>query len=73
MTHMFAYADDLVIVSTKNSVHNCQKTLNSLKNTTDTLGLKFSTTKTKAMYFQKGIPDSQLKLCDEAIEWVSEY
>ena len=73
MTHMFAYADDLVIVSTKDSILNCQKALNSLKNVTDILGLKFSTTKTKAICFQKGTPDSQLKLSDEAIEWVSEY
>ena len=73
MTHMFAHADDLVIVSTKDSVCNCQKALDSLKSAADALGLKFSTTKTKAMSFQRGTPDSQLKLCNEAIEWVSEY
>jgi len=73
MTHMFAYADDLVIVSTKDSVRNCQKALDSLKSAADNLGLKFSTTKTKAMSFQKGATDSQLKLSNDAIEWVSEY
>ena len=73
MTHMFAYADDLVIVSTKDSVRNCQKALDSLKVATDTLGLKFSTTKTKAMCFQKDVPNSQLMLRGEAIEWVSEF
>ena len=73
MTHMYAYADDLVIVSTKNSIRNCQKSLNSLKTTTDTLGLKFSTTKTKAMCFQRNTPMSQLMLGGEAIEWVSEF
>jgi ribonuclease HI len=73
MTRMFAYADDLVIVSTKNANHNCQKALNSLKNVTDELGLKFSTTKTKAICFQKTIPEVQLHLCDQAIDWVSEY
>ena len=55
MTHMFAYADDLVIVSTKDSERSCQKALDSLNHTTDELGLKFSITKTKAMSFQKGI------------------
>ena len=73
MTHMFAYADDLVIVSTNHSIRNCQKSLNSLKTATDTLGLKFSTTKTKAMCFQRNTPDSQLKLRGEPIEWVSEF
>ena len=73
MTRMFAYADDLVIVSTKESERSCQKALDSLNHITDELGLKFSVTKPKAMSFQKGIPSTQLHLCDQAIEWVSEY
>ncbi len=73
MTHMYAYADDLVIVSTLRSIHNCQKSLISLKTATDKLGLKFSITKTKAMCFQRNTPDSKLKLGDGEIEWVSEF
>ena len=73
MTRMFAYADDLVIVSTKDSHHSCQKALNSLDHIADDLGLKFSVGKTKAMSFQKGTPESQLHLSNQAIEWVSEF
>jgi ribonuclease HI len=73
MTRMFAYADDLVIVSSKYSHRSCQKALDSLNVISDNLGLKFSVTKTKAMSFQKGIPDHQLRLCNQAIEWVSEF
>ena len=73
MTRMFAYADDLVIVSTKESHRSCQKALNSLNHIADDLGLKFSVAKTKAMSFQKGTPESQLHLSNQAIEWVSEF
>ena len=73
LTQMVAYADDLVIVSTCDSLRSCQRALHSLQDTTKDLGLKFSTTKTKAMHFSQTTPTANLCLNGQDIEWVTEF
>ena len=72
-TMLLAYADDLVIVSIRDSVQSSQKVLNTLELISPSLGFKFSTAKTKAMYFCLNNPAVCLRLCDQQIEWVKEF
>ncbi len=73
-TFLLSYADDLAPVSTETEAEDdIQQALNTLATTAVELGLKFSTTKTKAMALSIPDPAAPLKLLETDVDWVSSY
>ena len=75
---VIAYADDLIMYTVNikrgNSVTLAQRGLNKLYEVATTLGLTFSESKTKAMYFNSGNdPNVHLVINDQPIEWTRCY
>jgi hypothetical protein len=72
---ILAYADDLVIISHgRNAPDKLQKSLNSVGEKANSLGLFFSSAKTKTVTFNtRAKPQNIYKIGDQTIDSVTEY
>lgn len=73
---LISYADDLALIVAGGRgprIHTTRKALNILQDACDDLGLKISTTKTKAMRFGKRNTKLNLKIYGQDIEWVAKF
>ena len=71
---LLSYADDLALVASgPDALRNVQTALNILTQDIQTLGLKISVEKTKAMTFLAADPPAPLLLTDRPLEWTSTF
>ena len=73
-TSVYSYADDLLLINTKDDGGDVHDDLRRLEDTCKELGLKISARKTKAMQFRaRSLSPYQIKIQGSNIEWVNEF
>jgi ribonuclease HI len=73
-TSIYSYADDLLLINTRDGNNALPEDLHRLEETCEDLGLKISARKTKAMQFRaKALSPFQIQIQGGSIEWVSEF
>ena len=73
-TYVFSYADDLAAIAIGDHAYqHIQDAINTIEHRIHHLGLKISTTKTKAMAIRTPQLPTPITLSGQPIEWVSSY